>query len=173
MIVDRRTWARLVGLAAALSLLATMLLATVAPALASAAGNGTTVVRGTQLAAGTCADGGYRMTGSLDGCWWIDTFESKSDPSKSNFVMRGHRALHRLPGLDLRDVPHDVHLHREDRRPVADRRGDPWTLPPPRRQHQGGTGGFAGASGEISFHDVVDVTPPYYPYWGNVHLATS
>ena len=35
----------------------------------------------------------------------------------------------------------------------------------------GGTGGFAGAAGEISFHDVVDVSPPYYPYIGNVHVA--
>ena len=37
----------------------------------------------------------------------------------------------------------------------------------------GGTDGFAGARGEISFTDVVDVSPPYYPYWGNLRLATG
>ena len=172
MIVHRRTWARLVGLAAALSLLATMLLATVAPALASAAGNGTTVVRGTQLAAGTCADGGYRMTGSLDGCWWIDTFESNSDPSKSNFVMRGTEHFTGCLGSTCGTFhttytftaktdgpwPTAAEIHGRCHHPIDSTKG---------------TGGFEGASGEISFHDVVDVTPPYYPYWGNVHLATS
>jgi hypothetical protein len=37
----------------------------------------------------------------------------------------------------------------------------------------GGDGAFAGISGEISFKDVVDVSPPDYPYWGAIRLPAS
>jgi hypothetical protein len=30
---------------------------------------------------------------------------------------------------------------------------------------------FAGARGELSFTDVVDANPVYYPYWGNIRSA--
>ena len=34
-----------------------------------------------------------------------------------------------------------------------------------------GDGVFAGARGEMSFTDVVDANPVYYPYWGNIRLG--
>lgn len=135
---------------------------------AVAAGNGTTIVRGVQLAAGTCADGGYAMTGSLVGCWWIDTFDTKSDPDKSTFRASGTEhftgCLGSVCGTFYTTYtftaktdgpwPTSAEIHGRCHHPVI-----------------GGTGGFAGASGVLSFHDVVDVSPPYYPYVGNVHLA--
>ena len=50
---------------AALSLVAAMLLVSLVPGAASAVGKGATVLTGTQLAAGSCEEGGYAMTGSL------------------------------------------------------------------------------------------------------------
>jgi hypothetical protein len=137
---------------------------------AAAAGNGTTIARGVQLAAGTCADGGYAMTGSLIGCWWIDTFETKSSPDKSTFVARGTEHFTGCLGSTCGTFyttytftaktdgpwPTSAEIHGRCHHPII-----------------GGTGGFAGASGVLSFHDVVDVSPPYYPYAGNVHLAKS
>jgi hypothetical protein len=35
----------------------------------------------------------------------------------------------------------------------------------------GGDGDFAGISGVLTFKDVVDVNPPYYPYRGTLRLA--
>jgi hypothetical protein len=34
-----------------------------------------------------------------------------------------------------------------------------------------GTGDFIGITGELRFKDVVDVNPPYYPYWGSLRIA--
>lgn len=134
----------------------------------TAAANGTTIVRGDQLAAGSCEDGGYAMTGSLVGCWWIDTFESKTDPGKSTFRATGTEHFTGCMGsvcgtfyttfsfTAKTDGPWltGAEIHGRCHHPVI-----------------GGTAGFAGAAGEISFHDVVDVSPPYYPYIGNVHVA--
>lgn len=57
------------------------------------AANGTTIVRGVQSAYGTCRDVegvlGYQMTGSLEGCWVIDTFVSATDPNRSTFRATG------------------------------------------------------------------------------------
>ena len=33
--------------------------------------------------------------------------------------------------------------------------------------------GFAGARGEMSFTDVVDEEPFFYPYWGNIQLGRA
>jgi hypothetical protein len=132
------------------------------------AGNGTTIVRGIQAAAGTCEDGGYAMTGDLVGCWWIDSFETRSSEDKSTFVATGTEHFTGCMGSTCGTFyttysytaktdgpwPTSAEIHGRCHHPVV-----------------GGTGGFAGASGEISFHDVVDVSPPYYPYIGNVHLA--
>lgn len=147
---------------------AAMVIALAVPATASAAGSGATTVRGTQLAAGSCEDGGYAMTGSLEGCWWIDTFETKSDPDKSHYVATGTEhftgclgsvcgtffTTYRFTAKTDGPWPTSAEVHGRCHHPVT-----------------GGTDAFAGASGEISFRDVVDVSPPYYPYWGNVHLA--
>ena len=62
--------------------------------------------------------------------------------------------------------------HEPDGPPVAQRR--PVTTELHGRCHHpivGGDGVFAGARGELSFTDVVDANPVYYPYWGNVQLG--
>ena len=73
--VRHRRFGPLAAFPVLLALLATMLSTGVV-----GAASGTTIVRGVQREAGSCRDGGYLMTGSLVGCWWIDTFESKTDP---------------------------------------------------------------------------------------------
>lgn len=167
MTVDRPARHRRLGRRAILPLLVA-LIGSLPSAGAVAANNGTTIVRGDQLAAGTCPDGGYRMTGSLVGCWWIDTFETNSDPDNSTVRATGTEHFTGCLGSTCGTFftaytftaktdgpwPTSAEIHGRCHHPVI-----------------GGTGGFAGASGEISFHDVVDVSPPYYPYIGNVHLA--
>ena len=151
------------------ALVAASLAIAVLTGTALAGGRGV-AVRGTQLAAGSCEDGGYAMTGALVGCWWIDTFETKSSPDKSHYRATGEEHFEGCLGAVCGSFttryqftaktdgpwPTSAELHGRCHHPVT-----------------GGTGGFAGASGQISFHDVVDVSPPFYPYWGNVHLATG
>ena len=48
-----------------------------------------TIVRGIQHEAGSCRDGGHPMTGDLEGCWWVDTFVSNTDPDQSHFLAYG------------------------------------------------------------------------------------
>ena len=155
---------------AGISLAAALFLAATLAATASAGGRGATIVRGTQLAAGTCDNGGYAMTGSFVGCWWIDTFETKSDPDKAHYRATGTEHFEGCLGAVCGTLtttysftaktdgpwPTSAELHGRCHHPVT-----------------GGTDGFAGATGEISFHDVVNVSPPHYPYWGNVRLAGS
>ena len=167
MTADRPAHRRRLGRRAALPLLVA-LVGSLLTAGAVAASNGTTIVRGVQLAAGSCEDGGYAMTGSLVGCWWIDSFETKSDPEKSNFRLTGTEHFTGCIGSTCGTLyttysftaktdgpwPTSAEIHGRCHHPII-----------------GGTGGFAGASGVLNFHDVVDVSPPYYPYAGNVHLA--
>jgi hypothetical protein len=167
MTVDRSTPRRRHGRRAVLPLVVA-LIGSLLAAGAVAADNGTTIVRGVQLASGTCADGGYQMTGSLTGCWWIDTFETKSDPDKSNFRATGTEHFTCCLGSTCGTFfttytftaktdgpwPTSAEIHGRCHHPIT-----------------GGTGAFAGVSGVISFHDVVDVSPPSYPYAGNVHVA--
>jgi hypothetical protein len=110
------------------------------------------------------------MTGALEGCWWIDTFETKSDPDKAHYVATGTEhftgwlgsafgtffTTYRFTAKTDGPWPTSAEIHGRCHHPVTE-----------------GTGAFAGISGELSFHDVVDVSPPYYPYWGNLRLATS
>jgi len=148
-----------------------------APAAVSA-GSGATITRGTQEAFGTCSDpvllDGYRMTGALEGCWWILTFDpGKSDPDKSHYRATGTERFdgclnHTVCGTFYTTFeftaktdgpwPTSAEIHGRCHHPIDSSRGE---------------GGFAGASGELSFHDVVDVDPPFYPYWGSIHLASS
>jgi len=166
MTAQRPGTLRSVGIALA----AALLLAATLAASASAGGRGATTVRGTQLAAGTCENGGYAMTGSFIGCWWIDTFETKSDLDKAHYRATGTEHFEGCLGAVCGTLtttysftaktdgpwPTSAELHGRCHHPVT-----------------GGTDGFAGATGEISFHDVVNVSPPHYPYWGNVRLAGS
>jgi hypothetical protein len=152
---------------AASTIAAVMLIALVAPSAALAGGSGATIVRGIQGAAGSCEDGGFLMTGSLEGCWWIETFETKSDPAKSNLRATGTERFEGCMGDVCGEFyttytftakfdgpwPTSAELHGRCHHPIV-----------------GGTEGFAGVRGVLSFTDVVDVSPPYYPYWGNVRV---
>ena len=169
MIIDHPARQRRLARRAALPLLVA-LIGSLLSAGAVAAGNGTTIARGVQLAAGSCGGTGYEMTGSLVGCWWIDTFETKSSPDKSTFRAWGTEHFTGCLGSTCGTFyttytftaktdgpwPTSAEIHGRCHHPITR-----------------GTGGFAGASGVLSFHDVVDVSPPYYPYAGNVHLAKS
>jgi len=156
---------------AAIMFIAALLVLAAIPAVARATDRGATTVRGTQLAAGTCADGGYAMTGSLTGCWWIDSFESKSDPDRATFVATGTEHFTGCLGTTCGTFFTTYKF--------TSKTDGPWGAGSPEihgRCHHpvvSGTGGFTGVRGEISFRDVVDVSPPYYPYWGNLRLATG
>lgn len=144
------------------------LLGSLVSAGAVTAGNGATIIRGVQLEYGSCGGTGYRMTGSLDGCWWIDTFESKTDPARSNFRATGTEHFEGCLGTICGSFTTDFSF--------TAKMDGPWQTSAEihgRCHHPitGGTRGFEGATGQISFHDVVDVSPPYYPYVGNIHLA--
>lgn len=152
---------------AAITVAAALLIVSVVPSTALAGGGGATIVRGIQQAAGSCDDGGYLMMGSLQGCWWIETFESKTDPDKSNYRATG---TERFTGC-LAEVCGTFYTTYS----FTAKTDGPWPTSPEihgRCHHPvvGGTGGFAGVRGVISFTDVVDVSPPYYPYWGNLRL---
>lgn len=154
------------------TLLATMLALFVVPGVVAAAGNGAVAVRGTQLAYGTCGEhsDGYTMIGSLVGCWWITSFASRTDPSKHNVRATGTELFVGWIGSRYgsftttfqytakMDGPwgNFIEIHGRCHHPI-----DPTS----------GTGDLAGISGELSFKDVVDVDPPYYPYWGNVRIG--
>lgn len=171
MIIDHPARHRGLARRAALPLLVA-LIGSLLSAGAVAAGNGTTIARGVQHALGTCEDDsgtdGYKMTGRLVGCWWIDTFETKSSPDKSTFLATGTEHFTGWLGSTYGTFyttytftaktdgpwPTSAEIHGRCHHPIIR-----------------GTGGFAGASGVLNFHDVVDVSPPYYPYIGNVHLA--
>ena len=168
MIVDGTNRPRRMGRRIVLPLLMSLLAALPLAGAAQAGGGGTTIVRGIQHEAGSCRDGGYLMTGDLEGCWWVDTFVSNTDPDKSHFLAYGDERFEGCMG----DVcgtfsstyvytaktdgpwPSFVEIHGRCHHPVT-----------------GTGGGFVGATGQISFHDVVDVSPPYYPYVGNIHLV--
>ncbi len=157
------------GVVAGFALVVAGLVAAALPGTAVGAGRGATTVRGVQLAAGTCPDGGYRMTGSLDGCWWIETFESATSADHSNFRATGTERFEGWLG-DVYGIFHTTYQ-------FTAKMDGPWAVSAEihgRCHHPvtWGEGGFAGISGEISFHDVV-VDPPYYPYWGNLRLPGS
>ncbi len=163
-IQDRRL-GRLLGALAIGTLLSSAAIGT-ASAAASA-----TIVRGVQLAAGTCENGGYAMTGALEGCWWIDTFNTTSDPTKSHYRATGTEhftgcldgtvcgtffTTYSYTSKTDGPWPTSAEIHGRCHHPVT-----------------GGVDGFAGASGEITFHDVVNISPPDYPYWGNLRVVAG
>jgi hypothetical protein len=153
------------------SLLAVALASFLLPGATVAAGNGAAVVRGTQLAYGTCgASDGYAMTGDLVGCWWITSFESSTDPDKHNVRATGEELFVGWIGSRYGSFTTTfVYTAKMD---------GPWVSSAEihgRCHHPitsgSGTGDFLGISGELSFKDVVDVDPPFYPYWGSVRIA--
>ena len=156
---------------AALATLAVLLLAAL-PATTAAAGKGATVVGGVQLAYGTCGDGGgYAMTGDLAGCWYITEFTPNPHltDSKHNLEATGTELFDGWIG-SLRGTFTTTFQY-------TAKMDGPWGTSAEihgRCHHPvvagSGTGDFVGITGELSFKDVVDLDPPYYPYWGNVRI---
>jgi hypothetical protein len=151
----------------AVAILAVGLLAAVVPSSALAAGSGATVVRGIQHEFGSCqVDGvdGYLMDGSLTGCWIIDTFEVKPMPAQGTMLAHGTEHFVGYLGGKFGTFKTTytytarfdgaTELHGRCHHPIV-----------------GGDGVFAGARGELSFTDVVDTNPAYYPYWGNIQVG--
>lgn len=154
------------------TLLAAMLAVFVLPGVVAAAGNGAVAVKGTQQAYGTCGDlsDGYLMVGDLRGCWWITDFQSTTPDSHHNVRATGTELFvgwigtrygsftTRFQYTAKMDGPwgNFIEIHGRCHHPI---------------DKDSGTGDFVGISGELSFKDVVDVNPPYYPYWGNVRIA--
>jgi hypothetical protein len=152
-------------------LLAAALVSLLVPGAIAAAGNGASAIRGTQLAYGTCGDDdGYAMIGDLVGCWWITDFVSTTDESRHNVRATGTELFVGWIGSRYGSFTTTfVYTAKMD---------GPWVSSPEihgRCHHPitrgSGTGDFVGISGELSFKDVVDVDPPYYPYWGSLRIA--
>jgi hypothetical protein len=155
-----RVATRIAGIVGAAFLVVAMI-----PASASAAGARATIARGIQHEFGSCGstNDGYAMTGSLQGCWWVDTFDVKPMPTQGTMLAHGREHFEGCFGAVCGTFTTTytytarfdgaTELHGRCHHPIT-----------------GGTGGFAGASGELSFTDVVDAEPFYYPYWGNIHL---
>jgi hypothetical protein len=149
------------------AVVATLLFSAALAGTALAGGRGV-AVRGTQLAAGSCENGGYAMIGDLDGCWWIDTFVPKGAEDKSHYRATGTEhftgCIHEVCGTFFTtfsftaktDGPYltSAEIHGRCHHPIVR-----------------GIDGFTGIGGELSFHDVL-TDPPTYPYWGSVRLAS-
>ena len=144
------------------------LIAAVIPGSAAAAGSGATIVRGIQHEYGSCGinHDGYAMTGSLEGCWWVDTFDLKRTAAQGTMLATGTEhfdgCLGQVCGTFWTTYTYTARfdgateLHGRCHHPI-----------------QSGVGGFAGARGELSFTDVVGAEPFFYPYWGNVQLERT
>jgi hypothetical protein len=167
---QRVTPTRLVLLVALTAVLA-------AVAVQAAAGAGATVVRGDQLIAGasSCpnADAGtYRMAGDLVGCWYTDTFDVVSENPGGGFRASGTE--HFVGCADTNGngscgagepsgrfdttftftaklAPTGDEIHGRCHHPII-----------------GGTGAFAGASGELSFKDIP--SEGRFPYHGPLNF---
>ena len=157
---------------AARSLLGATLLSLMLPGVVGAAGTGALVVRGIQLEYGSCGanSDGYEMTGDLVGCWYITDFQPQSAESNHNLRATGAELFVGWIGSRYGSFETDFQY--------TAKFDGPWTdfIEIHGRCHHPikagtGTGDFVGISGELSFKDVVDVNPPYYPYWGSVRIA--
>ncbi len=145
-------------------LMAAFVLATTIPVTVSAAGRGATIVRGVQHEYGSCGNGtGYLMTGDLEGCWWIDTFNVKPMPVQGTLLATGEEhftgwlgerygTFYTTYSFTAR-FDGATELHGRCHHPII-----------------GGEGDFAGARGVLNFTDIVDTDPVSYPYWGNIQL---
>lgn len=144
-------------------LVAAFVLATTVPVTVSA-GKGATIVRGVQHEYGSCGNGtGYLMTGDLEGCWWIDTFNVKPMPVQGTLLARGtetfigtlggRHGTFRTTYTFTAKFDGATELHGRCHHPITE-----------------GTGVFAGARGVLNFTDVLDTDPVSYPYWGNIQL---
>jgi hypothetical protein len=142
------------------------MLAAVVPITVLAAGGGATIVRGIQHEYGSCGtnNDGYAMEGALVGCWWVDTFDVKSHPAQAGMLAHGEEHFVGCLGTVCGEFKTTytytaqfdgaTELHGRCHHPIVE-----------------GSGGFAGARGELSFTDVVDSEPFSYPYWGNIQLG--
>ena len=162
MLVGRtgRMGRRIAGVIVAMAILSAAI-----PSAFAASGSGAIVVRGIQGEYGSCGDSdGYAMTGALVGCWWVDTFDVKPLPVQGTMLATGVEHFTGCLNVEVCGTFYTTYTYTA--------RFDGATELHGRCHHPivGGTEGFAGASGELSFTDVVDSTPVYYPYWGNIRL---
>jgi hypothetical protein len=153
---------------AATIVVAAAMLAAIVPASAAAADRGATIVRGIQHEYGSCGkdNDGYAMEGALVGCWWVDTFDVKPHPALAGMLAHGKEHFEGCLGAVCGSFETTytytarfdgaIELHGRCHHPLTEGKG---------------TGGFAGARGELSFTDVVDSEPFFYPYWGNIQLG--
>ena len=144
-------------------------------AVQSAAGASAIVVRGNQLLAGASScpnadEGTYRMAGDLVGCWYTDSFDVVSENPGGGFRASGTE--HFVGCLDTNGngscgageptgrfnttftftakyAPSGDEIHGRCHHPIV-----------------GGSGAFAGASGEISFKDIP--SEGRFPYHGPI-----
>ena len=149
------------GLIVAVGLIAAMI-----PGSAAASGSGATIARGIQHEYGSCGvnHDGYAMSGSLEGCWWVDTFDLKPTAAQGTMLATGTEhfdgCLGEVCGTFWTEYTYTARfdgateLHGRCHHPILS-----------------GAGGFAGARGELNFTDVVSAEPFFYPYWGNVQLG--
>ncbi|MBI3745117.1 MAG: hypothetical protein HY264_01055 [Chloroflexi bacterium] len=145
------------------------MLAILVPASALAGGQGATVVRGIQHEYGSCGDAdGYAMDGALVGCWWVDTFEVKPMPAQGTMLATGREHFVGCLGTVCGsfETTYTYTARFDGQTELHDRCHHP--LDPSK-----GTGGFTGARGELSFTDVIDSQPFFYPYWGNIQLVAG
>jgi hypothetical protein len=148
----------------------------------AAPGEGATILRGDQLVAGSqnCANadaGTYRMAGDLVGCWYTDDFvvtQAKDNPGGS-FKASGRE--HFIGCIDTNGngscgagepygrfnttftftaklAPTGDEIHGRCHHPIVS-----------------GSGGFAGATGVLSFKDIP--SEGRFPYHGNVQLEAT
>lgn len=140
-------------------------------AVQAAAGAGATVVRGDQLLAGasSCPDadeGTYKMAGDLVGCWYTDTFEIRNVTPGGGFHASGtehfvgclNKSGNQTCGTFTTTFTFTAkyavtleEIHGRCHHPIT-----------------GGTGGFAGASGELSFKDIP--SEGRFPYHGPIRF---
>jgi hypothetical protein len=151
--------------------MATIGLSLVLGAIALAPGvaaSGATIVSGLQIPAtgAQCANPdavvSYVMTGSLEGCWYIDTVDYKS-VSQNGVLATGTERFVGCLGATCGSFSTtfvftakyagDVELHGRCHHPIT-----------------GGSGGFAGATGSLSFKDQPSGCATYH---GTVRLAGS
>lgn len=143
------------------------MVAALAPSIALAGGRGATIVRGIQNEYGSCGPNGdgYLMEGSLTGCWWVLTFDVKPMPVQGTVLATGVEHFEGCLGnvCGTFDTTYTYTARFDGSTELHGRCHHPITAGT-------GTGGFAGARGVLSFTDVVDQDPFFYPYWGNIQL---
>ena len=151
----------LVGFAAAVAVVAVQ----------AAAGAGATVVRGDQLLAGASncpggTDGSkYRMAGDLVGCWYTDTFVVRNETPSGVVIASGTEHFVGCLNTNVCGTFRTAYTFTGKYAGVDEIHG---RCHHPIIEDSTRTGGFAGASGVISFTDIP--SEGRFPYHGPIRL---